>query len=103
MSFAISIKGIQYRNMKKQSSSSLKTPRSQKRSQSNNGQQAEILAALKSLDQIEPPSPKTAGIIALLRSWLTDESGYDEKTWPKLKNALNKERDRVGARRLVDD
>jgi hypothetical protein len=42
-------------------------------------------------------------VISLLRSWLADESGYDERTWPKLKKALDHERRRVGVRRLFDD
>ena len=46
---------------------------------------------------------KAAKAIALFKSWLEDESGYDEETWPKLKKALNQERDRVGARRLFND
>ena len=53
-------------------------------------------------------TPKVAGelllslgvFIASFKSWLGNESGYDEETWPKLKKALNQERDRVGARRL---
>jgi hypothetical protein len=42
-------------------------------------------------------------LINLLRSWLADESGYDEETWPKLKKALDQQRRRVGARGLFDD
>jgi hypothetical protein len=42
-------------------------------------------------------------VIRLLDSWLADESGYDEETWPELKKALDEERRRVGARRLFDD
>jgi hypothetical protein len=61
-----------------------------------------IAAALNDLAGLVPETPKAARLIALLRSWLTDESGYDEQTWPKLKKALDAERDRVGARRLVD-
>mgnify|MGYP001603953169 CR=1 FL=1 len=34
----------------------------------------------------------------LLQSWLDDESGYDEETWPWLKKAL--EEDRLSSRRL---
>ncbi len=62
-----------------------------------------IAAAIAKLDQIKPPNAKVARVIALFKSWLADESGYDEETWPMLKKALNKERDRVGARRLFDD
>jgi hypothetical protein len=59
-----------------------------------------IAAAIAKLDEIKPPNAKVAGVIALFKSWLEDESGYDEETWPKLKKALNRERGRVGARRL---
>ena len=65
-------------------------------------QKAAIKATLNSLDQMEPATSNAAELIALLRSWLSDESGYDERTWPKLKNALDEERARVGARRLFD-
>lgn len=37
-------------------------------------------------------------LIKTLQSWLEDESGYDEETWPWLKKAL--EEDRLSARRL---
>jgi len=54
------------------------------------------------LDELKPESAQAAGLIGLLRSWLTDESGYDEQTWPKLKKALDQERRQVGARRLFN-
>ncbi len=62
-----------------------------------------IAATITALDEIKPPTPEAARAIALFRSWLTDESGYDEETWPKLKKALDQERERVGARRLFND
>jgi hypothetical protein len=61
-----------------------------------------IAAVIAELDQIKPASAKTAKAITLFKSWLADESGYDEKVWPRLKKALEQERDRVGARRLFD-
>jgi hypothetical protein len=61
-----------------------------------------IAAAVAELNQLKPKSTKAARAIALFKSWLEDESGYDEETWPKLKRALNRERDRAGARRLFD-
>ncbi len=36
--------------------------------------------------------------IDLLDQWLADDSGYDEETWPELKEALD--RDRLSGRRL---
>ncbi len=39
-------------------------------------------------------------VIALLDEWLHDESGYDEETWPELKEALD--RDRLSERKLFD-
>jgi len=38
--------------------------------------------------------------IALLDEWLQDESGYDEETWPELKEAFD--RDRLSERKLFD-
>lgn len=57
---------------------------------------------LAELDRLEAASPKVKALIGLFRDWLTDETGYDEETWPKLKNALDRERARTGARRLFD-
>ena len=59
-----------------------------------------IAATLDALNQIKPVSAQTANLITLFQSWLTDKSGYDEQTWPKLKKALDKGRDRTGARSL---
>lgn len=47
-------------------------------------------------------SPKRyAKAIALLKSWLADDSGYDEKTWPHLKRAI--ERNRPSERKRFSD
>ena len=62
-----------------------------------------IAATIAELDQIKPESAKAARAIALFKSWLADESGYDEKVWPRLKKALDRERERVGARRLFKE
>ena len=52
----------------------------------------------------QPPQPETVDpVIRLLEEWMADESGYDEETWPLLKDALNRERERVGARKLFPD
>jgi len=40
-------------------------------------------------------------VIQLLNSWLADESGYDEATWPKVKKAL--EENRLSRRRRFCD
>ncbi|MFL6212568.1 MAG: hypothetical protein ACJ74J_01610 [Blastocatellia bacterium] len=46
--------------------------------------------------EIDDPSSdqqaKRAACIELLNQWLADESGYDEKTWPKIKNLLEENR-----------
>lgn len=42
-------------------------------------------------------------VIRLLDEWLADESGYDEETWPLLKEALNRERELVGAPKLFPE
>ena len=34
---------------------------------------------------------------------MADELGYDEETWPALKEALDRERERIGARKLFPD
>lgn len=80
-----------------------KTRRQSSRKSAGKSQREKIAAAIAELDQLKPKSAKAAKAIALFKSWLEDESGYDEETWPKLKKALNKERDRVGARRLFND
>jgi hypothetical protein len=67
-----------------------------------NTRREKIAAVIAELNQIKPPSAKAAEAISLFKSWLTDESGYDEKVWPRLKKALEQERERVGARRLFD-
>jgi len=46
-------------------------------------------------------SAKNRRLKKLIQSWLDDESGYDEETWPWLKTAL--EEDRLSARRLFRD
>ncbi|MCH7727346.1 MAG: hypothetical protein IH991_12825 [Planctomycetes bacterium] len=39
--------------------------------------------------------------IRLVESWLEDDSGYDEETWPEIKNALD--RDRLSSRGLFSE
>ena len=62
-----------------------------------------VTAALKDINRLTPSSAKATQTIALLKSWLKDDSGYDEQTWPKLKKALDQQRAKVGARRLFDE
>ncbi len=88
--------------MKKGPSTSKSGSRRSSPSNTRLQQKAAIKAALESLKGIESPSPKAAALVELLRSWLKDDSGYDERTWPMLKKALDEERDRVKARRLSD-
>lgn len=58
----------------------------------------------KTADAPRSPVPlrpaKPEAVIALLDRWLQDESGYDEETWPELKEALD--RDRLSERKLFD-
>ena len=63
----------------------------------------EVVAAMAALDQLRAGNPRSAAVVSLLKRWLADESGYDEETWPKLKKAIDRQRDRVGARRLFDE
>jgi hypothetical protein len=37
----------------------------------------------------------------LLDSWLADESGYDERVWPRLKKSI--EENRLSSRRRFDE
>jgi hypothetical protein len=79
----------------------LARPRVNKRNRGN-GKEEKIAAVIAELDQIKPRSAKTARALKLLKSWLNDDSGYDEEVWPHLRTALEQERERVGARRLFD-
>jgi hypothetical protein len=54
--------------------------------------------ALVRVELIDPGQNQSA--IVLLNSWLEDESGYDEQTWPDLKSDLDKHR--LSARKLFD-
>jgi hypothetical protein len=47
------------------------------------------------------PRQRNTAAQQLLRAWLADESGYDEETWPRLKQAL--EANRAGNRKLFRD
>lgn len=44
---------------------------------------------------------KTRQLMKLLDSWLADESGYDERVWPRLKKAI--EENRLSSRKRFDD
>ena len=50
----------------------------------------------------QPKSQRNAAARQLLQEWLADESGYDEETWPVLKQALEQNR-AASARRLFSD
>ena len=89
--------------MKNSSASTSKANRRLGRSRSGTKHQANIAKSLERLDELRPESAQAAGLIGLLRSWLADESGYDEEIWPKLKKALDQERRRVGAASLFHD
>jgi hypothetical protein len=62
----------------------------------------QVAATIEAIDQLRPVSHKGAAVVSMLKRWLTDDSGYDEETWPQLKKALDRQRKRVGARRLFD-
>ena len=89
--------------MKKPLPSSKKTRRRPARTRPVTKQNANIVKTLKRLDELQPNSATAADLIRLLRSWLIDESGYDEETWPELKDALDQERRRLGAASLFND
>ncbi len=88
--------------MKKLSSLSKAPRHGPIRPRTKSERKAAIEMTLESLAAIAPETPKATRLLALLRSWLADESGYDERTWPRLKKALDEERDRVEAQRLFD-
>ena len=46
-------------------------------------------------------APQNAAAIQLLHQWLEDESGYDERVWPGLKDAI--EEDRLSFRKRFSD
>jgi hypothetical protein len=73
----------------------------EKKSPLRNGAR-KVEATLAALDKLKPPHAKAESVIELLRSWLQDQSGYDEETWPKLKKALQQERRKRRARELFD-
>ncbi len=50
----------------------------------------------------QPKSQRHAAARQLLQEWLADESGYDEETWPVLKQALEQNRTSSN-RRLFGD
>jgi hypothetical protein len=39
--------------------------------------------------------------IRLLEEWMADDSGYDEETWPELKEALDRNRRKAGQYRKL--
>jgi hypothetical protein len=47
------------------------------------------------------PTEDVDSAVSLLDEWLNDESGYEEETWPKLKEALD--RDRLSNRPLFPE
>ena len=49
----------------------------------------------------ENPPPEGDRLNRLLDSWMADESGYDEETWPDLKRALDRNRADSGDRRRL--
>jgi hypothetical protein len=72
------------------------------RQRADKSRQVKIAATIAEIDRIKPGSVAAAKAIALFKSWLADESGYDEKVWPRIKKSLDRERNRVGSGRLFD-
>lgn len=67
-------------------------------------QQIETQNPPKTPSLIEPLTQERIDkLIQLLDEWMADDSGYDEETWPELKEALDTERDLVSAERLFDE
>lgn len=80
-----------------------KKPAKRMRSRSRESQDVSVTAALNDINRLTPVSAKGVQAIALLKSWLKDDSGYDEQAWPKLRKSLDQQRAKVGARRLFDE
>lgn len=59
--------------------------------------------ALAPIADAEERRDRNDEVIRLLDKWLADESGYDEETWPLLKEALNRERELVGSPKLFPE
>ena len=55
----------------------------------------------KSLPKSSVSRSKTHKLVRLLDSWLADESGYDERVWPRLKKSI--EENRLSSRRRFDE
>ncbi|MCL1470742.1 hypothetical protein [Argonema antarcticum] len=67
-------------------------------------QQIEHQNQPKTHSLIEPLTQEAIDkVIQLLDEWMDDDSGYDEETWPELKEALDTERNLVSAGRLFDE
>ena len=47
---------------------------------------------INSAEEIARQREKNQAAIRLLDKWLTDESGYDEKVWPVVKQAIEENR-----------
>lgn len=58
-------------------------------------------AAEADRDEAVVQRTKNQQVIRLLDEWLEDDSGYDEKAWPKLKKSIEKHR--LGKRRRFSD
>jgi len=43
-------------------------------------------------ETVAQQSAKNEAVIRLLEQWLADESGYDERTWPIVKRAIEENR-----------
>jgi hypothetical protein len=75
-------------HMKKRAAQSKPSSKKRKVSRPKAEREDQIAGTLANLNQIRPTNQKTANILAMLKAWLRDDSGYDEATWPKLKKAL---------------
>lgn len=62
-------------------------------------QQAEVHAGIATTSMSK--EERYARVMALMETWIADESGYDEEVWPELKAALD--RDRLSDRKLFDE
>lgn len=56
----------------------------------DSGTSAETAEAISQADYIA--CAKNAAAIQLIRGWLADESGYDERVWSRVKKAIEESR-----------
>jgi hypothetical protein len=67
-----------------------------------NGQSRRASASMVTVEREQEAQPPYVSendpVLKLLREWLDDDSGYDDEVWPKLDEALKRDRLHIGDR-----